>query len=144
MPIKNLTDTAKARFPQTGFLRKGAPKGEDGKRCADLEYFRFDTNLDDARAEFVGLYGERPQSLTVYLPYETIDENFAVWLEEWSASSLKTRCDGETVVLQLVGKNYSNKPTPCPKRAASGECPRECRYDLMKETGRLQLILPEM
>lgn len=129
MPIKNLT--GQASFPQIGTLRKGEEKQEGSNRPGkDLEYFRFDTQDEDAMRAFREYYKEEPKAIRVFLPFQSIDENFDAWQEEWAASSLKHRCDGETCVLWLDGAKYSRQPKPCP-----GGC---------KQAGRLKVVIPEL
>jgi hypothetical protein len=132
MPIIGMTDKA-ASFPQIGVLRKGAPKPQTGnKPGADLQYFRFDT--DDTRAAdmFATAYGKEPTEINIYFAYQTPEENFQAWKEEYSKSSLIHRCDGQNAVLWLDTKTnkYSQVPKPCP-----GNC---------KPTGRLFVIVPEL
>lgn len=131
MPIIGLTDRG-AMFPQIGVLRKGAPKPETGnKPGADLQYFRFDADDQDAAAAFEAVYGKEPKSIRVFLPFASTSENFEAWREEWSASSLKHRCDGENCVRWLTPQGtYSTEPKKCP-----GGC---------KQVGRLKAIVPEL
>lgn len=131
MPIIGLTDRG-PMFPQIGVLRKGAPKPETGnKPGADLQYFRFDADDQDAAQAFEAVYGKEPKSIRVFLPFQTTAENFEAWREEWAASSLKHRCDGEKCVRWLTPQGtYSTEPRPCP-----GGC---------KQVGRLKCIVPEL
>lgn len=130
--IKGLT--GKCYFPQIGTLRKGAQKTTNAPG-RDLEYFRFDCDDKEVVDQFKEIYGEEPQQIRVYLPYPTIDENFEAWQEEWNASSLLHRCDGEFCVLWHEGGVYctpenTGKVKPCP-----GKC---------KPSGRLKVILPDL
>ena len=129
--IIGLTDRP-ASFPQIGTLRKGAPKPENSnKPGADLKYFRFDCDDGEAAGLFAETYGPEPVAIRVYVPFKTTDENFDAWREEWTASSLKHRCDGQTCVRWLTPQGtYSAEPKPCP-----GNC---------KQVGRLQVIIPEL
>jgi len=138
MPIIGLTDRV-PRLPLIGILRKGGEKrkgknkkGEDIEIVgSDLDYFRFDTDDEAAAAAFRAAYGAEPRSIHVFVPFATADENFEAWREDWVASSLKHRCDGQTCVRHLTAKGtYSDEPIPCP-----GDC---------KQVGRLKLILPEL
>lgn len=126
--IKGLTDKG-AMFPELGCLRKGAPKTDPKKPGEDLEYFRFDTKDEDAAAEFLELFGDQPREIEIKLPFHTTDENFEAWREEYAASGLKHRCDGETCTQWLDKKTgrYCFDPIPCP-----GGC---------KQTGRLKVII---
>ena len=127
--IKGLTDRP-ATFPQIGILRKGAIKPEKGPG-KDLNYFRFDSDDDAAVKVFTERYGEEPRQIFAYVPYQTTAENFEAWKEDWVASSLKHRCDGETMVRWLTPQGtYSTEPRPC-----TGGC---------KQVGRLKIIVPEL
>lgn len=139
MPIKGITDRKTASFPQLGTLRKGGEKetrSKNGKEYQtygkDLQGFRFDTDDPEALDAFTTHYGDEPRSVDVYLPFETVDENFETSKEAWSASALQHRCDGETCTRWLDKKTgkYSSEPIPCP-----GGC---------KEVGRLKVIIPAL
>lgn len=130
MPIKGLTDRG-ASLPQIGTLRKGDKKASATMPGKDLDHFRFVTEDTDAESAFLAAYGAQPRSINVFLPFATVDENFEAWMEEYTASALKHRCDGETCVLWLKGDGtYSSDPRPCP-----GGC---------KQTGRLKVVIPEL
>ena len=134
MPIKGLTDQ-QAQFPRVGVLRKGAAKAGNAPG-ADLKYFRFTDADEKAAADFKAVYGDSPVAIRVLLPYRTPEENFHAWLEEYTASSLIRRCDGETQVLTRVGTRYDQTPHPC-LRAQGKRC--NC-----KQSGRLFVIVPEL
>ena len=129
MAIIGLTDRG-ASFPQIGVLRKGGEKKDERKPGPDLKHFRFDTDDEDALSAFHSIYGDEPRAVRVFVPFATVAENFEAWREEWTAGSLKHRCDGQTCVRWLNGSAYSDKPKPCP-----GGC---------KPTGRLKVIIPEL
>lgn len=131
MAILGLTDKA-ASFPQIGSLRKGAPKPETGNQPgAELKHFRFDCDDAEALALFKETYGEKPAAINVFVPFKSVDENFEAWAEEYTASSLRHRCDGQTCVQWITTEGkYSFEPKPCP-----GGC---------KPTGRLKVIIPEL
>lgn len=129
MPIIGLTDRT-ASFPQIGVLRKGGEKKDERKPGPDLKHFRFDTEDGDAADAFRQVYGDEPRTIRVFVPFATVAENFEAWREEWTAGSLKHRCDGQTCARWLNGSTYSDKPKPCP-----GGC---------KPTGRLKVIIPEL
>lgn len=131
MPIHGLTDAARPAFPMLGKLRKGAAKIDERKPGQDLSYFRFTSDRPQIEEAFRQAYGAEPRELNVYLPYAKIEDNLSAWKEEWVASGLKHRCDGETCVVWLQDDGtYSREPRPCP-----GKC---------KPVGRLSLILPEL
>ena len=99
MPIKGITDRD-AAFPQIAVLRKGAPKG-DNRPGKDLDYFRIDTKYADVAKTFKAAYGEQPQTVNVFLPFATPEQNFDAWQGEYTAGALVHRCNGETMVLWL-------------------------------------------
>ena len=133
MPIKRLQTNVREEFPSLGKIVKGAPKPSDRQPGKDLEYFRF-VNKENPEVEqaFHKIYGAQPQSLEVFLPFATPNENFECWQEEWKAGGLVHRCDGEACVLHRITKGenagkMSTEPIPCP-----GGC---------KEVGRMSLVL---
>ena len=135
MPIKGLTDRNAPKFPRIGFIRKGGPKRErNGKEIMglDLDHFRFDSDDAEACAAFKEAYGDEPRQINVFFPWPDVDQNWQAWREEYTASALQHRCDGETCVLWLDKKTgeYSTDPEPCP-----GGC---------KEIGYLNVIIPEL
>jgi hypothetical protein len=151
MPIIGLTDNVTPRFPTLGKLRKGAPSEErqnaQGKKFQsygkDLEYFRFTSENPEVQKKFVELYGEKPAALHVYLPYATVNENFATWKELWKSGGLQHRCDGQTMTIWLApdGK-YHSEPKPCPYFGKIQSEEEKRKDPPCKEVGRLSLILP--
>lgn len=131
MPIKGLTERP-ASFPQIGILRKGAKKTEANKPGADLKYFRFVCEDTEAQNAFQAAFGAQPEEVEILMPFAKCDENFEAWKEEWAASSLIHRCDGEICVLWLdrTTGTYRTDPKPCP-----GGC---------KQTGRVKVIVPSL
>ena len=133
--IKGLTDR-KARFPRLGIIRKGAPKAKDSQRPgADLSYFRFVSNDKAVQAKFLEIYGEKPADINIFLPYETVEENFLCWREEWVQGGLLHRCDGERTVLYLDKSTNQYITDPHKQMACPGKC---------EPVGRLQVIIPEL
>lgn len=132
MGIKGLTDRGPS-LPQIGELRKGGEKPAAGnKPGADLKYFRFTSKHPQVERAFYDSYPDNPTAVNVYFPFQTADENFSAWVEEWGAGSLKWRGDGETLVLwQKPDGSYSQEPKPQP--ATGG-----------KEIGRLKIVIPEL
>lgn len=134
MPIIGLT-TGTPQFPRIGILRKGAEKTSPKRPGSDLQWFRYtsDTNPESVEA-FYDAFGKQPNHFTVMLPYQTVDENFEAWQEQWTAARLQHRCDGQHV--QLEYDQHQNRyvqpaqPKPCP-----GGC---------KPIGRLSLIIPAL
>lgn len=138
MPIKGLTDR-NARFPRLGIISKGEPKtgNRPGK---DLDYFRLrgtgknpiDPEID---RQFKKVYGERPKKINVFLPSDNVEGCFESWMEEWSATRLAKRCDGENILI-IDGKpreHCSFNLVPC--------VPESCKC---KPIGRLQVFIPEI
>jgi hypothetical protein len=134
MAIKGLTD-APATFPLLGVIHKGAPKGEKGPG-ADLTYFRFESKDEQALIAFRENYGVEPVAIHGYAPYQTTDQTFEAWCEEYTAGGLKHRCDGEyvTIILQTATGKYLVPSKDKPMR-----CPGGCR-----PVGRLKVIIPEL
>jgi hypothetical protein len=122
MPIKSLQDAARPALRSLGKLRKGGEKPERGFG-ADLTYFRF-TSPDPAVAQaFATAYGEKPAMLRLYLPYDTPEQNFESWKEEWGGRRLKHRCDGEYCVKwQNADGSYSLDPQMKQRRPCPGNC----------------------
>lgn len=127
MPIQGLTDRH-AAFPEIGSIRKGAKKTDANKPGPDLDHFRFVADTETMRV-FVNQFGDKPQEIKFISPFNTTSEVFEAWKEEYTASSLKHRCDGKTCVTwQQPNGQYSTTPKPCP-----GNC---------KQTGRLKIVIP--
>ena len=144
MPIIGLTDRG-ASFPQIGILRKGAVKGTTEKGVprpgTDLKYFRLDTKLPDVQAQFEAVYGKEPVSVRVFLPYQTPAQNMEAWREEYTASSLIHRCDGQTMTIwRKPDGGYSQDPKPCPYLTK----PRTQKEPGCKPVCRLKVIVPEL
>lgn len=142
MPIKGLTTQREPAFPRIGVLRKGGVKSEK-RPGADLKHFRFDTDSPQAFKNFEAAYGKQPDTINVYLPYSTPDENFQAWQEEYKSGGLVHRCDGETMSVWLTpdGK-YSTDPKPCPYH--TGQAKRTTNEPGCKPVGRLTVIIPEL
>lgn len=138
MPIKALQQNRQAQFPVIGKLRKGAPKADRNGRSSvgkDLDYFRFDSDDESASKVFFAAYGAQPKSVRVLLPFATVDENFQAWMEEYTSSGMKRRCDGETQSFHRDEKgNGITNAKPCEKT-----CVLSC---LCKQVGRLFVIIP--
>lgn len=141
MPIVGLTDVVTPRLPSLGKLRKGAEKPERGPG-RDLEYFRFDGVKPEINEAFEAVYGSAPGALTVYLPFQTADENFATWQEEWAAGGLVHRCDGRSMTIWREGAGFTRGAKPCPYY--TGEKKRSKTSPGCDEVGRLQVLLPEL
>ncbi len=141
MPILRLQADRQAQFPCIGKLRKGAPKSKNanGKEVMgkDLTHFRFDSDDTEAMQAFTAYYGSEPNQISVYMPYQTVEQNFTAWLEEYRAGGLVRRCDGEQQAFHRDAKgNADLKPIACERL-----CNRKCGC---KEVGRLAVIVPEL
>ena len=145
-PIIGITDarSAKPAFPRLGKLRKGGERPESGNRPGpDLDHFRFTSEYPGLVDVFHGAYGLEPRELQVFLPYMRIEDAFPTWREEWVASGLHHRCDGQTcTVWQIDGRFYSvargDEAVPCP-HADKPEEQKKCN-----RIGRLAVILPAL
>lgn len=144
MPIKGLTafdDPEQAGSIADGLptiltLRKGEAKPNEKRPGKDLDYFRLDfaPEYEYLRPEFERMYGARPKSIEgVLLVGDNPHDAFPHWLEQWTASTLLHRCDGDTQVRHWNedAGTYSDEPVPC--IAPACDC---------KQTGRLTFILP--
>jgi hypothetical protein len=132
MPIIGLTTTGAGSFPSIGELRKGGAKPNASRPGSDLTHFRFTSKHADVMDKFTQAFGNQPTSVDIYLPFHTAEENFDAWIEEWSASALQWRGDGETLVVwQKADGTYSTEPKPQP--ATGG-----------KQVGRLKVIIPQL
>jgi len=145
MPIQGITDreSVKPRWPRLGKLRKGNEK-KANRPGEDLEYFRLVTDRPEIVEAFKEAYGEQPDVIPlVYLPYSTPDENFETWMEEWAASGLIHRCDGETCTVHRQDDgSFRYDSIPCPY--ADGKKKRTKSQPGCQPTGRLALILPDL
>lgn len=129
MPIIGITDRD-PRHVVLGKIRKGGEKksverkGKDGKPYTvqiqgdDLDTFRMvsqDTTVlkewEEVHKNVGGLY---PRGIGVVFPFASLDENFTAWYEEWKATSLLRRCDGQQQHIWLTENNdYSKQRIPC-------------------------------
>ena len=139
MPIKNLTDNHQYGhgLPRIGTLYKGDEKPENGNRPGkDLDHFRFEPEpqFEWVAEQWREMYADQPTEFApVFLFGSTADEVFETWMEEWSATALLHRCDGEQQYRRFdksIGE-YSSAHVKC-------EAP-QCQC---KRTGRLRLIMP--
>lgn len=140
--IVGLTGQEK-RLNRLGVLRKGAANPNKGtsasNKLVDLTHFRFDSEGDDALAEaFASVFGDEPNYIKGFLPYKTTDENFQAWREEYSATSMVHRCDGETIWERDASGVLYKTDVPCPyinRRSEKSAC---------RQVGRLSLVLPDL
>src|SRR5690348_7184439 len=103
MPIKSLTtdvDFAQG-LPLIARLHKGDEK-TDNRPGKDLDHFRitFEEQFEYLVPTWEELYGKEPDFFErVYLSAPTVHDAFSSWKEEWTATTMKHRCDGEHQVL---------------------------------------------
>lgn len=144
MAIKGLLDTALRPgegFPRIGKLHKGAARTEadlnKNRPGKDLGHFRmtFEPQFEHLEPLWNELYGEQPEVFDpVYVYGETVDAAFDYWKEEWTATKLLHRCDGDEQTLHFDSAtgNYVRAKVGC--AAPSCQC---------KPVGRLSLLLPD-
>lgn len=139
MPIKGLTDRP-AQFPEIGRIRKGGPKTEEGHMGKDLDYFRVEFDEEEVRAQkmFNEAYPHQPKELNIYLPFNSIDENFEAWRERYVAGGLIHRCDGEYTVYQINKEGNTMVVDGEPKTLCDQEVSK------CKPVGRLKVLLAEL
>lgn len=149
MPIKDLTDKVDISqgLPLIARINKGAEQetkvskktGREYKSFGkDLDYFRitFEPQFEYLKPLWLDLYGERPTFFeNVYLTAPTVDIAFATWKEEWTATTMMHRCDGEHQV-QWYSKAAQSYSTAKEKCAANTANPCACT-----NIGRLNLLL---
>lgn len=144
MPIRGLStrEDAKPSFPNIGKLRKGGPKRQN-RPGVDLDHFRFTSDDPDIVAAFTAAYGEKPDTLPVFLLHETMEECFSSWREEYGRNQLcKLRCDGQ------YWRKWIDESTA---HTGKRECDRQCR-DIENHcpdcpaayVGRLEVILRKL
>lgn len=133
MPIKTLPPIEK--LPEIGRLRKGAPNDPNTNRPGeDLTYFRFTAPEQALVDQFYRIYGPEPDTLNIYLPYPTMEENFPAWMMEYTRPGLQTKCDRETIHFSTTKQEIG---TPCRQTLPNGSC--NC-----KENGLLNMVLTDL
>ncbi len=141
--IRGMTTNRQPRPERIATLRKGGEKGSN-RPGQDLDHFRLvpvdpkDTALVEA---FHAEYGKQPNHIEVYLPHASASENFQAWMEEYSASQLVHRCDGEQVYAYNALGELAPTGERCPY-AAGRE--RTSRNPGCKQVGRLEVIIPAL
>lgn len=148
-PIHGVTDVESLvpMYPFLGWLRKGAPKTSDTQPGQDLEYFRYvprpGPGSEELAAAFLECYGEKPDSINAYLPFDLMAECFVTWREAWQKGRiLKLRCDGRNWVYWLTGWEIHTGSQPCTLDYYDPD--RRCPTCPCKPVGRLSVILEPM
>ena len=158
MPIKGLTDRGLS-FPEIGQIRKGAPKPERGPG-KDLQYFRvtFDEREQEAERVFRQRYGDEPDTINIFLPFNEIERQWDAWLEAYLAGRMVARSDGEVILYlvdvktgEILVKNGVDLKTGQPRRYVEGQPVGTWRSKAGKDemiylepSGRLKVIVPEL
>lgn len=150
MPILSMIPTTENVFgglPRIAKLRKGAPKEQrkrkDGSTYEvvgrDLDHLRvsFDPEYEHLQPVFTKLYGKEPKEFAAFLNADTVHEAFDFWNEEWTATTMLRRCDGQHKHVWYNEQTgfYQNAKVLCDAKGG-GKC--GC-----KAVGRLNVILPE-
>lgn len=153
MPIKGLTDRD-PRHIVLGKIRKGdekqtvTRKDKNGKEYTTqiqgndlVDVFRVTSNDAEVLKEWETAYaksgGLLPRGIGVIFPFPTLEGNFTAWYEEWKATSLIRRCDGEEQHLWLTDKQtYAKNKIPCLG------CPNNLSKSGCKQTGTLRFLVP--
>lgn len=142
MPILGLTQNSEigSGLPLIARLHKGEKKtgNAPGK---DLDYFRvtFEPGFESFQEDWVSMYGDKPDSFErVYVTYGTVQEAFSSWKEEWSATAMLHRCNGEKQVAWYheQTQTYSTAQEKCAVNHVSKPC-------ACTNIGRLNLLIPE-
>ena len=146
MPIKGLStrEDTTARFKVIGKLRKGEPKQSNGQMGADLaDYFRFTSDDPEIVRTFYGIYGDKPNHIDFYLPFDHEEANFSSWRELYGTNGLvKRRCDGEHWQNWIDGMRYMRGQKLCELECK--DTPNRCPGCPMTSIGRLSIILEPM
>lgn len=135
-------------FREVGKIKLGAPQPDpvpQGWHPSDLDYFRFDTQDEEAAARFREEYGEKPRRLRVYLPFRTWRENFETFQEYRTKTITHHICNGRQVFARwdprskrlLWEGDPGFEPGPCPFLDDT-ETPRDKRC---KPTGFLKVVV---
>jgi hypothetical protein len=149
MPIKGKTDvdSVQSSFGRLGQIRKGE-RLKDGT-LVDLDYFRFRPAEGPYKEQLMAIwlanYGEKPTSIEVFLPRETVEQNFKTWKESYGTTGLKFRCDGEYWVmwrdenLKYIKDYQLRQKKVCPY--CSGEIERTDKDPGDRDQGYLDVVL---
>ena len=133
-----------------GRVWKGTKRGENRPGQDLKNKFRLELPKE-YQGDFISYYGSlTPSFVRVFLPYTSSDEVFETWNEAYTAKGFKHRCNGETIVHQMVtldsqrgGKSYK-KPCrmdcnlPCQRKEGQDIC-GECQSQ-----GRIKFLIREL
>jgi hypothetical protein len=149
MAIVGITDQ-NADFLRIGKLFKGEKKqkkqGEKGEYeifGKELDHWRFESDIPVVKDAFTQTFGEKPQSIAVYLPFPTRDENWQTCKEAYTVTGLQHRCDGAICSrwLNLKTGKYESTPIPCPSLAMNDA---ERKRNGCVNIGRLKVFIPAL
>lgn len=137
MAIKNLNRPP--QLPIVGKLRKGAPTTGRGPG-QELPHFRFTSDDPAVMQAFEQAYGPEPKAIRAVFEHRDVDSVWEAWQEEWGASGLMHRCDGETMTVWRDRQGIMQQtPAPCPHANVLPRTPQMC-----KPVGRLRIVIPEL
>lgn len=114
MPIKGLSDIR--RFSRGGKIRLGEKrKSKSGAEYpAKLDYFLFDPEDKSMLPELHGLYGQKPDKLTVCFASEDAEVVFPQHYKCYGASGLQCKGDGDTATRVAEHGEYVECDCPTP------------------------------
>ncbi len=96
MPALDIQKADEQRLSRLGIIRLGIKvpgRTPDKSYPKEADHFVL-TDAPDVAA----VYGDKPQSLLVYLPFPTVDENLIAYHELWAAGYCKCRGDANRIV----------------------------------------------
>lgn len=149
------------KFPEIGRIRKGAIKPDGNKGPGrDLTYFRFEIDEGEKEAaEFIAkLYPGEPRAISIWLPFQTVNENFMYCREAYVAGGLLHRCslwenwENHRIDFQRDEKGNiviqdGNRMKACngePVGSWTNRETGEVNDVFCKPVGRLKVIIPEL
>lgn len=148
MPIKGLStrEDARPKFNVIGKLRKGTKKKANGHMGDDLkDFFRFTSDDPEIVTTFYDIYGDKPNHIPFYLPFDLAEDNFSSWMELYGQNKLiKRRCDGEYWRNWIEGMRYMRGHKLCELECKDTQAQPRCPDCPLKPIGRLSIILEPM
>ena len=149
MPIKGLTDRKEEapQFVRFGKIRKGGERPESGDRPGrDLDHWRvtFEDAYKGIKPAFDAKFKEKPTELEVILLGRTPEDCFTTWNEEWNATNLIHRCDGERQEYGIGGNGRYYRGLPCAKGDNAQEQDLATYACKCIRVGRLTVAIPWM
>jgi len=139
MSIKGLTD--KPSFPRIGKIHLGIQTGKGYPEPVDYFYVKEDSSTSkESNEAFHKVYGDKPKSLDIILPFNTIDDIFPQWWKRYAkrgqSGILICRGNGEDALAldEKIGQ-WAEKKGACVncEYMKNGKC---------KKVGNLKFMLP--